>query len=123
MKMGTYRVLTAIGAMAAVAVWGVMAPAFVEMTRVGAISPVALLLMLVAVVSLAMGALRVWFGKGARAAFVVHIAFAVAAAVMMKVCPVAPLALSLAVAVVALVWSSASGQYPTGAARETREGS
>jgi hypothetical protein len=121
--MGTYRVLTAIGAVSAVVVWGVNAPTFLEMTRVGDIAPIALLLILVAVISLALGALRVWFGKAARIAFVLHIAFAVAAAAMMKVFPVVPLALSLAVAVVALVWSSAAEQYPTEAAQDSREGS
>jgi hypothetical protein len=121
--MGTYRILTAIGAVIAVVVWGVNAPTFIEKTRVGEIAPVALLLILAGVISLALGALRVWFGKSARVAFVLHIAFAVAAAVMMKVFPVVPLALSVAVAVAALVWSSAAGHYPTEPARDTREGS
>ena len=118
--MSSYRIFTAIGTLAAVVAWGATAPTLLDMTRVGEISPIALLLLLVAVVSLAMGALRVHYSKSARAPFVLHIAFAVAAAVMMRVFPILPLALSLFVAVVALVWSFGAEQADPADARESQ---
>lgn len=114
--MIAYRLFIAIGTLVAVLFWGVMAPIFLEMTRVGEISPIALFLILLAVLSLALGGLRAYLGKGGRVPFVLHIAFAVAAAVMMRVFPVAPLALSLAVAVAALAWSFAVREYTATAA-------
>ena len=108
--MSSYRLFSAIGAAVAVVVWCVKMPLLFEMTRVGEISAMAMLLLLVAVISLALAALRVYFGKGARGAFVLHIVFAVVAAAMGEVFPPVPLALGLAVAVAALVWSFAARQ-------------
>lgn len=53
--MIAYRLFIAIGTLVAVLFWGVMAPIFLEMTRVGEISPIALFLILLAVLSLALG--------------------------------------------------------------------
>lgn len=116
--MIAYRLFIAIGTLVAVLFWGVMAPTFIEMTRVGEIMPIAFLLILASVISLALGAVRACFGKDGRIPLALHIAFAVTAAVLMRVFPVAPLALSLAVAVVALAWSAAVPEYSATAARD-----
>lgn len=114
--MIAYRLFIAIGTLVALLFWGVKAPTFIEMTRVGEIMPIALLLILASVISLALGGVRAYFGKGGRIPFALHIAFAVTAAVVMRVFPVAPLALSVAVAVAALAWSAAVREYTATAA-------
>jgi hypothetical protein len=105
--MTAYRAFIAIGTLAALLLWGVRAPVFIEMTRTGEIMPIALLLILASVISLALGGARACFGKGGRIPFALHIAFAVTAAVLMRYFPVAPLALSVAIAIAALAWSAA----------------
>jgi hypothetical protein len=116
--MTAYRIFVAIGTVVALLFWAVRAPIFIEMTRTGEIMPIALLLILASLISLALGGVRACFGKGGRIPFALHIAFAVTAAVLMPYFPVAPLALSLAVAVAALAWSAAVPEYGAMAARD-----
>ncbi|HEV8331600.1 MAG TPA: hypothetical protein VGQ22_09310 [Steroidobacteraceae bacterium] len=104
--MTTYQLVTLIGAFAAAVVWGVHVPALFEMTRVGEMSMLVLLLFVAAVVALVVGALRVQLGRNGRISFALHIVFACAGAALSGMFyPLLPLTLSLLVAVVALVWS------------------
>jgi ABC-type branched-subunit amino acid transport system permease subunit len=104
--MTTYRLFTLIGTLAAVVVWGLQAPLLLEMTRVGEMSAVVLLLFAVAVIALAVAGVRVQLGKKGQVSFGLHILFACGAASMTGMFfPRLPLALSLVVAVVALILS------------------
>jgi len=103
--MKNYRLFTAIGTLAALAIWAARAPDLLEMTRIGALSPIVLILFTAAVVSLAVGALRVHFGKSGRASFSLHLIFAGAATLLAGIAPVLPLIFSVLVAIVALAWS------------------
>lgn len=104
--MKEYRLFVLIGVLAAVAVWGASAPLLLEMTRVGEISAFVLLLFFVSVVALAFGAWQLHRGKNGRIAFALHIVFACGGAALIGMFfPRLPLALSLVVAIAALVWS------------------
>ncbi|HKS54176.1 MAG TPA: hypothetical protein VJS12_02760 [Steroidobacteraceae bacterium] len=102
----SYRLLSLIGAWAAVAVWAASGPALFEMTRVGEMSLFVLVLFFAAVVALLVAALRVQFRKNGRVSFALHIVFACAGVGMSGMfLPRLPLALGLVVAIGALVVS------------------
>lgn len=104
--MTTYRLFTLIAAWAAVAAWAASAPALFEMTRVGELSMLVLVLFFAAVVALIVAALRVQFRKNGRISFALHIVFACAGIGMLGMfLPRLPLALGLVVAVGALIGS------------------
>ena len=103
--MKSYRLFTVIGVLLAIAAWGANAGLLIEMTRVGEISALAFLLMIIAVIALAVGGLRVQFGRTGRVSFALHIVLAGVAAVMMQVFPRAPFVLSMVVAIGAFAWS------------------
>jgi hypothetical protein len=101
-----YRPFILSGALAAVAVWGANAPLLLELMRVGEISALVLLLFIAAVVALALGAWRVHRGRNGRISFALHIVFAGGGAALIGMFfPRLPLALSLVVAIAALVGS------------------
>ena len=119
--MTTYRLFTLIGTLAAAVVWGLHAPLLFEMTRVGEMSALVLLLFVAAVVALIVGAVRVLLGKKGQVSFALHIVFACAAAVMIGMFyPRLPLALSLVVSVVALVLSFTAQAAATTVAEDTK---
>lgn len=119
--MTTYRLFTLIGTLAAVVVWSLHAPLLFEMTRVGEMSVLVLLLFVVAVVALIVGAVRVMLGKKGQVSFALHIVFACGAAAMIGMFfPRLPLALSLVVAVVALVLSFTAQPVVTTVAGDTK---
>ena len=119
--MTTYRLFTLIGTLAAAVVWGLHAPLLFEMTRVGEMSALVLLLFVAAVVALIVGAVRVLLGKKGQVSFALHIVFACAAAGMIGIFyPRLPLALSLVVSVVALVLSFAAQPAATTVAEDTK---
>jgi hypothetical protein len=101
-----------------VAAWAVNAPVLIEMTRVGEISALSFLLLIVAVISLAIGGLRVQFGRTGRISFGLHIALAGVAAVMMHVFPRGPFVLGIVVATIAFAWSFASQRAIPSAAQD-----
>lgn len=103
--MKAYRLFCGIGALLAVANWAVNAPVLIEMTRVGEINALSFLLLIIAVISLAVGGLRVQFGRTGRVSFALHIVLAGVAAVMMQIFPRAAFILSIAVAIAAFAWS------------------
>jgi len=119
--MTTYRLFTLIGSMAAVVVWGLHAPLLIEMTRVGEMSALVLLLFVAAVIALVVGAVRVQIGKKGQISFALHIVFACSAAVMIGMFyPRLPLALSLVVAILALVMSVTAQPATATVAEDTK---
>lgn len=110
--MSSYRLFCGLGALLAVANWAVNAPMLIEMTRVGEINALSLLLLIIAVIALAVGGLRVQFGRTGRMSFALHIVLAVTAGVMMQIYPRAAFILSIGVAIVAFAWSFKLQQAP-----------
>lgn len=102
----SYRLLTLIATWAAVAAWAASGAALFEMTRVGEMSMLVLMLFFAAVVALIVAALRVQFRKNGRVSFALYIVFAGAGVGMSGMfLPRLPLALGLVVAIGALIGS------------------
>lgn len=118
--MKTFRLIIALSSLLAALVWSSSAPLLLEMMRVGEISPLAFLLLVVAVVTLLAGGLRVHFGKSGRLSFALHLVFVGVMSLLMQFALPVPLALSSLVAVVALVWSFTARQAAAGDARDAR---
>lgn len=103
--MEPHRLFAVIASLVASLAWVAKAPVLLEMMRVGEISPLAVLLLIAAVIAMVAGGLRIWFGKNGRVSFILHILLAGTASLLMHWFPGLPLILSLSVAIVLLAWS------------------
>jgi hypothetical protein len=108
--MKAHRLIITLGSLIAALIWISRTSLLVEMTRVGEITPLAFLLLAIAVVTLLAGGVRVYLGYSGRLSFALHLAFVGVAGVLMDFVMRVPLVVSAFVAAVALVWSFSARQ-------------